>query len=99
MTTAKIAVTVPRGTLAEVEKRRRVLGITRSAVVTAALQAWLAEQTVTAEERAYLLAYMRDPETSAELRDGRALATAAVATWEPWDAAPPRPRRSPGRKR
>ena len=50
MTAAKIAVTVPRETLAAVEKRRRVLGVTRSAVVTAALQAWLSEQTMTAEE-------------------------------------------------
>ena len=85
MTAAKIAVTVPRETLAAVEKRRRVLGVTRSAVVTAALQAWLSEQTMTAEERQYLLAYLRMPETSRELSDGVELARAVVSEWESWD--------------
>jgi hypothetical protein len=84
MTVAKIAVTVPRDTLAAVEKRRRVLGFTRSAVVTAALEAWLADQTTTAEERNYLLAYLRVPEAATELRDARAVATASITTWEPW---------------
>lgn len=93
MTTAKIAVTVPRETLAAVEKRRRVLGVTRSAVVAAALEAWLGEQSMTAEERSYLLAYLRDPETSAERDDTRAGAKAAMATWEPWDSAAARPRK------
>lgn len=94
MTVAKIAVTVPRETLAAVEKRRRLLGVTRSAVVTAALDAWLAEQTMTQEERSYLLAYLRDPETNAELRDARAVAKAAVSLWEPWDGPPPKRARS-----
>ena len=68
MTASKIAVTVPHDTLAAVEKRRRVLGVSRSAIVTAALEAWLADQAMTAEERTYLLAYLRQPETSAEVR-------------------------------
>lgn len=88
MTVAKIAVTVPRETLLAVEKRRRVLGVTRSAVVTAALEAWLADETMTAEERQYLLSYLRTPETVAELRDVHAVAKAVAATWEPWDARP-----------
>ena len=89
MTVAKIAVTVPRETLLAVEKRRRVLGVTRSAVVTAALEAWLADETMTAEERQYLLSYLRTPETVAELRDARAVAKAVAATWEPWDTGAP----------
>ncbi len=93
MTAAKIAVTVPRETLLAVEKRRRVLGVTRSAVVTAALEAWLTEQTMTAEERRYLLAYLRQPESVEELRDARAVAKAVASSWESWDAAPPRARR------
>jgi Ribbon-helix-helix protein, copG family len=94
MTVAKIAVTVPRETLAAVEKRRRVLGVTRSAVVTAALEEWLAAQTTTAEEREYLLAYRREPETSTEIRDTSAVAKAAVSGWEPWDSSPPRRKRA-----
>lgn len=46
MTIAKIAVTVPREILGAVEKRRRVLRMTRSAVVSAALDAWLSEQSM-----------------------------------------------------
>lgn len=94
MTVAKIAVTVPRETLAAVERRRRVLGVTRSAVVTAALDAWLAEQTMTPEERSYLLSYLREPETPAELRDGRGVAKAAVSLWEPWETASPKRKRA-----
>jgi metal-responsive CopG/Arc/MetJ family transcriptional regulator len=93
MTAAKIAVTVPRDTLAAVERRRRVLGVTRSAVVTAALRAWLAEQSTTAEERQYLLAYLRDPETPPEIQDARAISKAAASMWEPWLDVPPKPRR------
>lgn len=95
MTVAKIAVTVPRETLLAVEKRRRVLGVTRSAVVTAALEAWLADETMTAEERQYLLSYLRTPETNAQSSDARAVAKAVASTWEPWDVETPskRPRR------
>lgn len=93
MTVAKIAVTVPRDTLAAVEKRRRALGVTRSAVVTAALEAWLADATMTAEEREYLLSYLRAPETIAELRDAHAVAKAVVSTWAPWDSGAPVKRR------
>jgi hypothetical protein len=89
MTVAKIAVTVPRETLLAVEKRRRVLGVTRSAVVTAALEAWLADETMTAEERKYLLSYLRAPETLPEVRDANAVATAALSAWEPWDVVVP----------
>jgi hypothetical protein len=92
MTAAKIAVSVPRETFLAVEKRRRVIGATRSAVVTAALEAWLANESMTAEERKYVLAYLREPEQTAELRDVRAVARAAVSTWEPWDG-PKRRRR------
>ena len=99
MTAAKIAVTVPRETFAAVEKRRRVLGVTRSAVVAAALDAWLADQAMTPEERTYLLAYLRQPETSAELRDARAVGKAAVSQWEPWERSRPEPlERARGRR-
>ena len=96
MTVAKIAVTVPRDTLLAVEKRRRVLGVTRSAVVTTALKAWLADVAMTAEEREYLLSYLRAPETIAELRDAHTVAKAVVSTWAPWDPGlPVRRRRHP----
>jgi hypothetical protein len=99
MTVAKIAVTVPQETLLAVEKRRRVLGVTRSAVVTAALEAWLADERMTAEERQYMLSYLRNPETTAERHDAGAVAKVVASTWEPWDAcAPTKGQRKPRRR-
>lgn len=88
MTVAKVAVTVPEDTLRAVEKRRRVLGMSRSAVVAAALESWLADQAMTAEERRYVVAYLKQPETVAEVRDTTAIAAAAVAGWDPWGDVP-----------
>lgn len=104
MTVAKVAVSVPAETLRAVEARRRVLGLSRSAVVAAALESWLADEAMTAEERRYVAAYLKQPESVTELREGSALGAAGVAGWEPWDAESPslpapeaRPRRAPKR--
>ena len=88
MTVAKVAVTVPEDTLRAVEERRRVLGMSRSAVVAAALESWLADQAMTAEERRYVVAYLKQPETVEELRETTAVGAAVMAGWDPWtDAA------------
>lgn len=84
MTVAKVAVTVPEETLRAVEKRRRVLGMSRSAVVSAALESWLADQAMTAEERRYVVAYLKQPETAEEVRETTAIGGAAMAGWDPW---------------
>lgn len=107
MTVAKVAVTVPEDTLRAVEKRRRVLGMSRSAVVSAALESWLADQAMTAEERRYVVAYLKEPETSDEVRETTAVGAAAMAGWDPWIEAPakrpvakhPAVKRSAGRPR
>jgi hypothetical protein len=107
MTVAKVAVTVPEDILRAVEKRRRVLGMSRSAVVSAALESWLADQAMTAEERRYVVAYLKRPETSEEVRETTAIGAAAMASWDPWtDAAVTQPvakrgaiKRSAGRPR
>lgn len=91
MTVAKVAVTVPEETLRAVEKRRRVLGMSRSAVVSAALEAWLADQAMTAEERKYVVAYLKQPETVEEARETTATGAAVMAGWEPWSDAPAKP--------
>jgi hypothetical protein len=90
MTVAKVAVTVPEETLRAVEKRRRVLGMSRSAVVSAALESWLADQAMTAEERRYVVAYLKRPETADEVRETTAIGVAAMAGWDPWNDAPAR---------
>src|SRR6186997_2135690 len=92
MTVAKVAVTVPEDTLRAVEKRRRVLGMSRSAVVSAALESWLADQAMTAEERRYVVAYLKRPETAEEVRETTEVGAAAMAGWDPWsDASAKRP--------
>jgi hypothetical protein len=90
MTVAKVAVTVPEDTLRAVEKRRRVLGMSRSAVVSAALESWLADQAMTAEERRYVVAYLKQPETSEEVRDTTGIGAAAAADWDQWGDVPAR---------
>jgi hypothetical protein len=91
MTVAKVAVTVPEDTLRAVEKRRRVLGMSRSAVVSAALEAWLADQAMTAEERRYVVAYLKQPETADEVRETTATGAAVMAGWDSWTASSARP--------
>lgn len=98
MTVAKVAVTVPEDTLRAVEKRRRVLGMSRSAVVSAALESWLADQAMTAEERRYVVAYLKQPETSEELRETTVIGAAAMANWDPWVDAPEKPPASTRRR-
>lgn len=88
MTVVKVAVTVPEDTLRAVEKRRRVLGMSRSAIVSAALESWLADQAMTAEERRYVVSYLKHPETAEEVRETTAVGAAAMAGWDPWGEAP-----------
>jgi hypothetical protein len=42
---------------------------------------------LTAEERRYVLAYLRHPETVGERRDARRVAAAAVGSWDAWSPA------------
>jgi metal-responsive CopG/Arc/MetJ family transcriptional regulator len=80
---AKIAVSLPQKTFAAVEKKRRELRKSRSAVVAEALESWLAGGTLNEEERRYLAGYLRHPETE---RDSAALE--ASSSWGEWDEAP-----------
>jgi hypothetical protein len=62
--------------------------MSRSAVVSAALESWLADQAMTAEERSYVVAYLKQPETAEEVRETTAIGAAAMAGWDPWSEAP-----------
>lgn len=88
MTVAKVAVSVPEETLRAVEKRRRVLGMSRSAVVSVALESWLADQAMTAEERRYVAAYLKQPENAEEVRETTTIGAATMAGWDPWTDTP-----------
>lgn len=82
MKTARVTVSVPEDTLASVERKRRKLRKTRSAVVSEALAQWLCSQDVPDVNRRYAEAYLRQPEATGPLE---AVAMAAVKEWDRWE--------------
>jgi transcriptional regulator of met regulon len=82
MKTARVTVSVPTDTLASVERTRRQLRKTRSAVVSEALAQWLSSRNVPDADRRYAEAYLRTPE-GAGLAES--VAAAAVAEWDRWE--------------
>jgi hypothetical protein len=101
----KIAVTVPTETYAAVERLRRRLGKSRSAVVAHALESWTHAADSAEADRRYVEGYLRIPEALDEIR---AVAAQATSQWDAWPddkaadpvAAPRKRRPSPrGTKR
>jgi len=90
----KVAVTVPTVTHDAVERVRRRLGKSRSAVVALALEEWLRGLQAAEADRRYVEGYLRRPEDVAESAATTAAATSHWSTWEPGSpsrAAEPRP--------
>lgn len=82
MTTSKVAVSIPSDVLAALERVRKRLGTSRSALVTQAIEHWLRSQALTAKDEAYVEGYLRVPEDS---DNASSVALAAVASWERWE--------------
>ena len=80
-TAAKVAISMPAETLHDVDALCHKLGRTRSSVLTEAVRALLAQYHIDERDRRYVEAYLRHPERAA---DSAAVASAAVAAWEPW---------------
>jgi metal-responsive CopG/Arc/MetJ family transcriptional regulator len=78
---AKVAISIPRATLRSLERARKRLRRTRSAVVTMALDRWLREQALGSEDERYVRGYLARPEHTDDLA---AIAAAATAEWERW---------------
>jgi metal-responsive CopG/Arc/MetJ family transcriptional regulator len=76
----KIAVSLPQKTFATLERKRRELKKSRSALVAEALEAWFAGGTLSDEERRYVAGYVKHPETEAD-----AAAFTAASVWGEWD--------------
>lgn len=101
----KIAVTVPTATFTVVERLRRRLGKSRSAVVALALEEWIRTADMTDEDRRYAEGYLRVPESPEALADIKALAAKVASHWQSWEPGPPlraadsRPRRAPPKAR
>jgi metal-responsive CopG/Arc/MetJ family transcriptional regulator len=76
---AKVAISMPAETLGKVDALCRKLGRSRSSLLTEAAGALLAQHHVDERDRHYMEAYLKQPERAAD-----AVASAAVAAWEPW---------------
>lgn len=79
---AKVAVSIPIGTLKSLERTRARLHKTRSAAITEAIESWLKGEVVGEDDRRYVEGYLRHPEPSSE---SAAVAEAVIATWEAWE--------------
>ncbi len=96
MTFTKIAITVPTATYAVVERLRRRLGKSRSAVVALALEEWIRSADVGDADRRYAEGYLRTPEAIGEIA---AVAAQATSHWETWaPGAPSRAADARGRR-
>ena len=81
-TKTKVAVTIPRDTLASLERVRRRGGQSRSAAVTQAVDQWLRSQEVGVADEAYVRGYLRQPERTEEF------AAAAMVRAREWTSHP-----------
>jgi ribbon-helix-helix CopG family protein len=79
----KIAVTVPTETYAVVERLRRRLGKSRSAVVALALEEWVRGVDLAEADRRYVEGYLRTPEAVDEIGAVAAQATSSWSSWSP----------------
>jgi hypothetical protein len=79
---AKVAVSIPSDTLRLLERARARLRKTRSAVVTEAIERWLAVEELTERDKRYVEGYLRRPERSDE---SSVVASSVVQEWEPWE--------------
>ncbi|TMQ14740.1 MAG: ribbon-helix-helix protein, CopG family [Deltaproteobacteria bacterium] len=82
----KIAVTVPTETYAVVERLRRRLGKSRSAVVALALEEWIRSMDMSDADRRYIEGYLRFPE---DIDAARAVAAQATSHWDTWSPGEP----------
>jgi len=78
----KIAISVPRAVFRELERKRRALKRTRSALVTEALRQYLSQGALSEEELRYVRGYLREPEDERE-----AAAIAEASSWGEWNEA------------
>ena len=90
----KIAVTVPTETYAVVERLRRRLGKSRSAVVALALEDWIRGVDLAEADRRYVEGYLRTPEAVDEIG---AVAAQATSYWGSWSPGEPSRAEEPSR--
>lgn len=80
--TVKVAISLPLKEYRQVEKVRKRLRISRSAVISEALKRWIAASHEQEKIRAYVEGYRRSPETVLEQRPFESLAGEILAAEE-----------------
>ena len=93
----KIAVTVPTATYTAMERLRRRLGKSRSAVVAYALESWMHSADSAEADRRYVEGYLRIPEAIDEIRAVAAQATSQMECMP--EDEPPSPAAKPRKRR
>ncbi|MGE0870740.1 MAG: ribbon-helix-helix protein, CopG family [Kofleriaceae bacterium] len=80
MASTKVAISLPSRTFTRLEKKRRELKKSRSQLIAEAIEAWLDRETLSVEERRYIVGYLKHPD------NGRVpAAIAAASAWDEWD--------------
>jgi len=79
----KIAISLPRETLGELERLRRATGESRSAILRRAIENLGRERDREAKCKRYVEGYARQPEGAAEVAAAEA-AAARLLSQEPW---------------
>ncbi|MBI4563222.1 MAG: ribbon-helix-helix protein, CopG family [Planctomycetes bacterium] len=80
----RIAISLERDLLKEIERLREATGESRSALVRRAVLSLLRQSRLEERTRCYLEGYTRVPETEAEVRAAEASAVRLLAR-EPWE--------------
>ncbi len=80
--TVKVAVSLPLEAYRQVEKARKQLRLSRSAVISEALKHWIAAGHKQEKIRAYLEGYRRSPEAAREQKLFESLAAEVLAAEE-----------------
>nr|BAL56657.1 ribbon-helix-helix protein, copG family protein [uncultured Acetothermia bacterium]BAL59326.1 ribbon-helix-helix protein, copG family protein [Candidatus Acetothermum autotrophicum] len=82
--TVKVAISLPKEEFRALEKRRRQLKQSRSAVIAKAIRHWLKAQQEAEDVQRYVEGYQKYPETEEEMAEAAALARMALADVE-WE--------------
>lgn len=82
--TVKVAISLPKEEFRALEKRRRQLKQSRSAVIAKAIRHWLKAQQEAEDVQRYVEGYQKYPETEEEMAEAATLARMALADVE-WE--------------
>ncbi len=82
--TIKVAISLPKEEFRALEKRRRQLKQSRSAVIAEAIRQWLKAQQESEDIRRYIKGYQRHPETEEEFAGFDEIAQQLLADTE-WE--------------